>query len=190
MSAYEIANAEILHEGRRSLVALTVKRPDGGRMVREVLESPPAAAVLPYDEARRTAFLVRQFRAPVLLAGGPPSLLEAIAGIVDPGEAPEECIRREAMEEAGLRLSRLEPLGAVWASPGYSTERVHLFLAPCTAADRTGKGGGLVEEQEEISLCETGLADLAGMLAQGSVADMKTLALVQALALRRGELFR
>ncbi|AWM88672.1 NUDIX hydrolase [Microvirga sp. 17 mud 1-3] len=190
MATYEIANTEVLHEGRRSLLALTVKQPNGERMVREVLESPPAAAVLPYDEARRTAFLVRQFRAPVLRAGGPSSVLEAIAGIVDPGETAEEGIRREAMEEAGLRLSRLEPLGAFWASPGYSTERVHLFLAPCSAADRTGEGGGLAEEQEEITLCETRLADLAGMMAQGTIADMKTLALVQALVLRRGELFR
>ncbi|QFU17908.1 NUDIX domain-containing protein [Microvirga thermotolerans] len=184
MAAHEIADARVIHEGRRSLVALTVALPGGKSMVREVLESPPAAAVLPYDERRRTVLLVRQFRAAALRAGGAPEPVEAIAGLVDPGETPEACIRREAMEEAGLRLGPLEPVGSVWASPGYSTERVHLFLAPYADADRTGEGGGLAEEQEDIATCEIEFAALAAMLAQGALEDMKTLALAQALALR------
>lgn len=172
------------------MVGLTVMGPDGDEMIREVLVSPPAAAVLPYDEARRMIVLVRQLRVPVLQAGGPPEILEAIAGIVDPGETPEASIRREAMEEAGLRLNALESLGAAWASPGYSTERIHLFLAPYSPADRTGRGGGLVEEHEHIAVREIATADLRSMLERNALSDLKTFALAQALALRRPQLFR
>lgn len=172
------------------MVGLTITRPDGDDMKREVLVSPPAATVLPYDVMRRTVILVCQFRAAVLEAGAQPELLEAIAGIVDPGETPEASIRREAMEEAGLRLNALESLGAAWASPGYSTERIHLFLAPYSLADRSGRGGGLAEEQEHIDIREIAVADLKEMLERNALSDLKTLALAQALALRHPEIFR
>ncbi len=73
--------------------------------------------------------------------------------------------------------------------PGVSTERLHLFLAPYRAADRTGEGGGLAEEHENIVVVETALGDLAGMADRGEIEDLKTLALVQSLRLRHPALF-
>jgi hypothetical protein len=70
-----------------------------------------------------------------------------------------------------------------------TTERLHLFLAPYTAADRVGEGGGLAEEHEEIEVLELGLDEVMRMLEQGTIADMKTLALIQALQLRHPDLF-
>ncbi len=70
-----------------------------------------------------------------------------------------------------------------------TTERLHLFLAPYTAADRIGEGGGLAEEHEEIEVLEISLDELVGLLDRGAIADMKTLALIQALQLRHPELF-
>ncbi|MBZ6077533.1 NUDIX domain-containing protein [Microvirga puerhi] len=189
MSGHEIRRVKVLHAGRRNLLSLTLAAPGGETMVREILESPPAATVLPYDMARKTVVLVRQFRAAAMQAHEPANLLEAIAGLIDVGEMPEDAIRREAMEEAGLSLQALEPLGAVWASPGYSTERIHLFLAPYSAADRKGIGGGLVSEKEEIEICEVAIADLQGMIARQQLCDLKTLALIQALGLSHAELF-
>jgi nudix-type nucleoside diphosphatase (YffH/AdpP family) len=154
-----------------------------------VLESLPAVGVLPYDPERRRAILLRQFRAPVLYGEGEPYLLEAIAGLVDENESLEACVRREAMEEAGLRLGTLEPVGAGWSTPGFTTERVHLFLAAYAPADRVSGGGGLPEEHEDIEVQEIGINDLADMLERNAIADLKTLALVQALLLRHRALF-
>ena len=56
--------------------------------------------------------------------------------MIDPGEAPEACARREAMEELGVRLETLEPVSRVWSSPGVSSERISLYLAPYGLADR------------------------------------------------------
>jgi hypothetical protein len=89
----------------------------------------------------------------------------------------------------GLRLPTLEPVGAFWSMPGVSTERMHLFLAPYGEADRVGAGGGLAAEHEEIEVVETPLAELARLADAGELTDMKTFALVQALRLRRPDLF-
>ncbi len=188
MTGYRIKQAETLYEGWRKLLKLTVEMPDGRTMAREVLNSADAAAVLPYDPEARKVILVRQFRAPVMHVEGQPDILEAVAGLLDEDE-PEACAKREAMEEAGLRLRDLEKVVTAWSTPGITTERLHLFLAPYTSTDRVEEGGGLAEEHEDIEVLEIGLDELMGMLEQGAIADMKTLVLIQALQLRRPELF-
>lgn len=188
MAGYKIKQVETLYEGWRKLLKLTVQMPDGRTMAREVLNSADAAAVLPYDPETRKVILVRQFRAPVMHVEGESDLLEAVAGLLDEDE-PEACARREAMEEAGLRLRNLERVVTAWSTPGITTERLHLFLAPYTSADRVDEGGGLADEHEDIEVLEIGLDELMGMLQQGAVTDMKTLVLIQALQLRRPELF-
>jgi len=188
VAGYRIRKVETLHEGWSRLLKITVEMPDGRTMTREVLNSTAAAVVLPYDSERRTVILIRQFRAPVMHEEGHPDFLEAVAGLLD-GDEPETCARREAMEEAGLRIATLEPVGTAWSAPGMTTERLHLFLAPYTAADRVAEGGGLAEEHEEIEVLEIGFDELVGLLDKGAIADMKTLVLVQALQLRHAELF-
>jgi len=189
VAGYKVEQVDTLYEGWCKLLKLMVRMPDGRTMAREVLNSADAAAVLPYDPEARKVILVRQFRAPVMYVEGQPSLLEAVAGLLD-GDEPETCAKREAMEEAGLRLQSLERVVTAWSTPGITTERLHLFLAPYTSADRVEEGGGLAEEHEDIEVLEIGLDELMGMLEQGAIADMKTLVLIQALQLRHPELFR
>jgi len=188
VAAYRITQVETLHEGWRKLFKFTVRMPDGRTMAREVLNSQDAAAVLPYDPERRKVILIRQFRAPVMYVEDRSSIVETVAGLLDGGE-PDETARREAMEEAGLRLGALEPVGRAWSAPGITTERVNMFLAPYAGADRVGEGGGLADEHEEIEVLEIGTDELAGMLERHAIDDMKTMVLAQALQLRHPELF-
>ena len=155
----------------------------------EIEDHGPAVAVLPYDPERRVALLVKLPRAPVLLMGGASDMLEAPAGLREDDEDPADCARREASEEVGVALGRLEEAGHTWSMCGVSTERMHLFLAPYGAEDRTGEGGGLAHEHENITVAEVPLAELRDLADRGGLDDMKTLCLVQTLRLRRPELF-
>jgi nudix-type nucleoside diphosphatase (YffH/AdpP family) len=125
----------------------------------------------------------------VFVTSGETDLLEVIAGVVDAGDGADTA-RREAMEEAGVQLRNLETVATVWTSPGISTERSEMFLATYSEADRTGEGGGLAGEQEEITVVEIALTELAALADTGRITDMKTLALLQTLRLRYPALFR
>lgn len=182
----EIVHTRTVHEGWTRLVVATIRPETGPELQREVEDHGDAVAVLPYDPERRVALLVRQLRAPILFAGGPAATLEAPAGQLDEDD-PEACARREAHEEVGLRLGALDFVGRPWASPGISTERISLYLAPYGAADRVAEGGG--DATEQIAVVEMPLAELAALAEHGDLADLKTLALVQALRLRRPDLF-
>lgn len=187
--SFEIRSVETLYRGYSTLMMATIAAPDGTTFRREIEDHGRAACVLPYDPARRCALLVRLPRAPAIWVGGPDALVEAPAGMIEEGEDSEACVRREALEEAGVRLGLLEPLGAPFASPGVSAERIALFLAPYAATDRTSAGGGAAHENEHITVLELPLVELWTQVERGEVADLKTLALVFALKARRPALF-
>ncbi len=133
-------------------VTLRHRRFDGGwtqPMVREVFLQRRAAAVLPYDPDTDAVVLIEQFRAGAWAAGDPAWMIEIVAGIIEPGETPEAVARREAMEEAGLAISTLEPIADYAPSPGATTERVSLFVGRVRAPG-TGGTFGLPEEHEDI----------------------------------------
>lgn len=101
----------------------TVALPDGEEKVREWVEHPGAAAVVPLFENGDT-LLLRQFRYPPQR-----EFLEVPAGKLDvEGESPAETARRELGEEAGYTARRLTPLGETYPCIGYSDEVIHLFL--------------------------------------------------------------
>ncbi len=184
-----ILRKDIKDDSWATFLRVEIELDDGQIIWRQVEDHGQAAVVLPYDPERRTALLVELLRPAPLYAGASGMMVEAVAGMIDEGETPEEAARREAMEEAGVRLDKLELVAKVWTTPGISTERMTLFLAPYTAADRIAAGGGLAGENENIKVLEPTLADLGRDLDAGRIDDMKLLALVQALKLRRPELF-
>ena len=184
----EILQRETVHQGYLTIERLRLRLSDGGEASREVERHGEAAVVLPYDAARRTALVVRQFRAPVFDTTGEATLEEACAGMIEDGDA-EATARREAFEEAGVVLGALELVGRIWPTPGVSTERQSLFLAGYSQADRTGAGGGVADEQEDIEVVERGLSELAAEADQGRITDGKLLTLVLALRLRHPGLF-
>ena len=113
---------------------------------------------------------------------------EACAGMIE-NEDADTTARREAYEELGVDLPSLEFVARVWSSPGVSTERQSLFLAPYRSADRMSDGGGVAGEREGITVVERLLAELAADVDQGRITDGKLLTLVLALRLRRPDLF-
>jgi len=185
----KITHVDTIYAGHSRLLLATIALPDGQTYRREIEDHGRAVCVLPYDPVRRTAILVRQFRAPAAYADGQLHTLEAVAGTVE-NEAPEVCAYRETLEEAGLRLAALEHVTTAWSMPGISTEQMDLYLAVYSEADRVGIGGGVADEHEGITVIELLLAELAAMADAGQLMDMKTLAVVQTLRLRRPELFR
>ena len=153
------------------------------RQEREIIDHGEASVVLTVDRQRGVAILVRQWRAPLITLGSDPYLLEACAGIIDPGETAEESARREAEEEIGLKVGTMRKIGVVVPSAGTLTERMHLFIAEVSAADRTENGGGNPHEGEDIEIVEVPLAELFDKARRGEIADAKTLILVQRLML-------
>ncbi len=150
---------------------------------RESYDMGDGAAVLPIDRRRGTVVLIRQFRWPVFEVGRREMFIEAVAGKLD-GDAPEDCVRREAMEEAGLTISGLELVTRCFASPGAVKEQLSLFLAVYDSAAPRAKGGGHAHEGEDIEVLEMTLDEALAMVARGEIADMKTILLLQAAKLK------
>lgn len=184
----QILERHIVYAGYLTVERLLVRLADGARVWREVERHGDAAVVLPYDAQRRCALLVRQFRAPVFDCSGQDALAEACAGMIDDEDA-DAAARREAFEELGVTLTNLDCVARVWASPGVSTERHTLFLAPYRLADRVGAGGGVAGGHEGITVVERPLTDLAAHADQGCIADGRLLTLLLALRLRQPLLF-
>ncbi|HKJ93021.1 MAG TPA: NUDIX hydrolase [Longimicrobiales bacterium] len=116
-----------VHHGRVVDLAVdTVLFPDGSRGELELVRHSGAAAVLPvldHDDDPRI-LLIRQFR---YAAAG--DILEVPAGRPEPGEDWDTCARRELEEEVGLKPGTLLPLTTIFTTPGFTDERIHLFLA-------------------------------------------------------------
>jgi nudix-type nucleoside diphosphatase (YffH/AdpP family) len=179
---------KLIHEGWARFSVATIVLDDGQTIRREIEDHGRAVAVLPYDPGRRMVMLVRQMRAPMLATSGELLSLEAPAGLLDE-ETLEECARREALEECGLRLGALEHIASAWSMPGISTERMDLYLAAFASEDRIAAGGGLADEHEQIECVEMTCSDLAALIDAGELRDMKTLTLALALWRRHPHLF-
>ncbi len=109
-----------------------------------------AAVLLPYDVTRDAVLLVEQFRAAIYIGGAAnPWLWEPPAGLIDPGETPEDAARREAREEAGLEVAHLERVGGLYPSSGFISEYIHIFCGLTDFSAIEG-GGGVPSEGEDI----------------------------------------
>jgi len=151
---------------------------------RETYDRGNGATILLHDVERRTVLLSRQFRYPVYVNHHPDGMLiETAAGLLD-GQDPATAIRREAAEELGVEVGEVEHVFDVYMSPGSVTERIHFFAAPYTPLSRTGEGGGLVEDGEDIEVLELPFDTTLAMIESGEIADAKTIMLLQWAALR------
>lgn len=158
-------------------------------VTRAVFRAPDAALVLPYDPHTDRVLLVEQIRFGPF-ARGDQTLwqLEPVAGRLDAGEQPEQAARREMMEEAGLALKEMHPVGEVYCSPGTSSEFYYLYLGIADLPDLTTRIGGLAAEDEDIRSHVIGFEDLMQLCDRFEVANAPILILAFWLARHRGRL--
>jgi nudix-type nucleoside diphosphatase (YffH/AdpP family) len=180
-SPARILSAEVLSAswGRLTRYTIDYTRRDGRSetQIREVYDHGNGSAVLPVDPARGTVLLVRQFRLAAHLQGSS-FLVEVCAGLND-DLAPEQAVVKEAEEELGTHLRDLRHIQDVFMSAGSLTERMSLFMARYTPADRVSDGGGAEDEGEDIEVLELPLDEALAMIAAGRIVDAKTIILLQ-----------
>jgi ADP-ribose diphosphatase len=157
---------ENIYQGKILNLRLDTVPLENGKTVRfEVVEHRDSIGVLPLTEDGK-ALLVRQYR-----HATKETLLEIVAGNVDPGESFEEAAQRELSEEVGHRAGEIVPLGGFYLCPGYSTEFMHIFLARGLHAQ-----AATPDEDEQIETAEIPLAELYRQARSGELRDAKTLA--------------
>ncbi|MEP7382095.1 MAG: NUDIX hydrolase [Gemmatimonadota bacterium] len=146
-----------------------VRFPDGSVGELEMVRHPGAAAVVPFasDPAGEDPqlLLIRQYRYAAERA-----IYEIPAGRLDPGETPLDCAIRELLEETGCTAERVEPLIAIYTTPGITDEKIHLFMA-------TGltMGESQLEADEFIEVVTFPLSEVLQMIERGEIVDGKTL---------------
>jgi 8-oxo-dGTP pyrophosphatase MutT (NUDIX family) len=148
---------KLVHRGPIASVRMdTFQYEDGSRATRQVVVHPGAVGVVAYDGG--ALYMCRQPREPV----EEPALLEIPAGKLDvEGETPLQCAQRELAEEIGKSAGDWRELTSFYTSPGFATERVHLFLATeLYDAPREPAEG------ERIEVVEVPLGDLDGAIEQ------------------------
>jgi ADP-ribose pyrophosphatase len=147
-----------------------VRLPNGSVAELDIVHHPGASAVVPFvgdDEV----LLIRQYRH---AAGG--TILEVPAGKLDPGDTPEACALRELEEEAGRRAGRIEALGWIFTTPGFTDEVIHLFAAFELEIVPTRH-----EKDEVIELVQMPLAEALDLVWSGQLTDGKSaMALIHA----------
>ena len=147
----------------------SVRFPDDSVGQLEILRHPGASAVVPFLDPPRDAdprvVLIRQFRH---AADG--FIWEVPAGRLDAGESPETCARRELEEETGLRARQVERLTTIHTTPGFTDERIHLFLA-----EGLEPGAEHREADEFMELQTLRWSEVLRLVESGEIVDGKTL---------------
>ncbi|HEA17120.1 hypothetical protein LCGC14_2264880 [marine sediment metagenome] len=157
---------------------------------REILERGDAVAVLPYDPSSNNILLIEQIRIGAIKSKQSPWLLECIAGMTDGSTDYETVVKREAFEEAGLELHELEFMLSYLSSPGGTTERLHLYLAPTDLSQLQSGVYGLETEGEDIRTHIISFNEAMARLATGEIDNAATVISLQWLALNRERILK
>ena len=145
-----------------------------------MFERGDAVGVLLLNVQSKSVVLVEQFRVAVLVGRRRDDrsttdgwITETVAGVIDVNETPEAAAIRETFEETGYQIRQPQLISKFFSSPGGTSERIFLYFAEVTDADRIGNGGGI--DDEDIKVMQFAIDELFGRLAQGSIEDPKLL---------------
>ncbi len=159
----ELSSETLLETPFVSVAQKRFRRADGEEVDRQVVGHPGSVGIVAHDD--EVVYLVRQPREAV----GEDGLLEIPAGTLDvDGESPLECAKRELSEEVGLAAERWHELHAIYASPGYLSEKLTIF-----EATGLSEQPGEADETEQIEVVRLPLAELDAALTK--IEDAKTL---------------
>jgi ADP-ribose pyrophosphatase len=162
----ETLSSRRVFEGRAVKLRIdTVKLPSGRETTREIVEHEDCVAIVALDAADNI-LLVKQFRKPV-----EKDLLEIPAGGIDPGESPEDAVRREMREETGFLPRKVKNLSGFYSTPGFCTEYLYLYLASDLELKPLK-----AEDSENISLIRVPLSEIPGLISSGAICDAKSIA--------------
>ncbi|MFQ5549936.1 MAG: NUDIX hydrolase [Gemmatimonadales bacterium] len=147
----------------------TVRLPKGADAEFEIIRHPGASAVVPLlsgSERDPGVLLLRQYR---FAAGG--TIWEIPAGVLEPGETPEDCARRELKEETGATADHFDLLVTIFTTPGFTDEKIHLYVA-------SGITPGACSHQtdENIEVEERPMSQVLEMIQDGTIRDGKSIA--------------
>ena len=157
-----------IFRGRRLWIERTqIQLPNGMEREKVIVHPGNAVAILPVNGDR--CKLLRQYRYAV-----GQYIYEAPAGTMEEGEDPMETAHRELIEETGFRAATIVPKGFIYTTPGFTDERIFLYLArDLSPSDEYGK-----DEDEVIEVVDVALQDIPGMIRDGTICDAKTICLV------------
>lgn len=172
---------EIVYQGfltiKKAKISVFSEREEENQIIdREMIAKQEAAAILLVNRDSREFIFTKQFRYPVM-KHHQGFILEIPAGIVEDGEEPLHTAKREILEETGFSVDQLEFISATYVSPGYSTERTHLYYAEVNNSDLVEKGGGIEEETEELEIITKPVSEIDQLLNQ--ISDAKSLLALQ-----------
>jgi nudix-type nucleoside diphosphatase (YffH/AdpP family) len=146
---------------------------------RESYDRGDGACILLYNSSKKKVILTKQFRMPSYLNENEDGMMiEVCAGLLDEDD-PITCIKKEAEEETGYKISEPKKVLEIYSTPGAVTEKIHYFIAEYSNDMKISEGGGLEEETEEIEVLETDFKKAIEMISTGEICDAKTIILLQ-----------
>lgn len=145
---------------------------------RELIHRPEAAGVLLYNDQQQRFALIEQFRVGALNDSESAWQLEVIAGVLDGDEAPEDCIRRESLEESGCEVQQLQHLFSFYPSAGACSEFFHLYAAE-VELPKMGGIFGMPDQGENIQLHLFDYSELGTLLKNGRLRNAPVIMALQ-----------
>lgn len=142
----------------------TISLPDGRMALREIIKRGSAAAIVPVD-SDGNIILVKQYRHPV-----GDCVLEIPAGMIEDGEDPLVCAKRELQEETSFKTDDLKFLTKMYSAIGFCDEQIYIYLA-----DNLSQGSFNLDEDEFIEVEKYSLEDAISMIFNGKIVDSKTM---------------
>ena len=155
---------------------------------RELISRGKTAGVLLYDEEQDKVALIEQFRLGAIEHHPHPWLYEIVLGYIDNNDSPSDTVKREALEEANVKINKLIPMHSFMVGPGGSDGICHLFLGLCNITEDTVGVYGLEDENEDIKVHVFTREEAYAMLESGEINNATTMLALQWLELNKGKI--